>query len=230
MLVVFAIQHRRHQRNGECTEVHWSCRDHSDVDRRCRSDSTGQIDWSNYTPLLPLKAAYAPEVGAWDDLLGGLWFLAVCLLPLSTYGFETAVCLYCRSSAIRRRIRSGRSSILACFACRCTALCRPRSRGVLGLEGMLATPIVDGSGVAEAMARMVGGGAFVTNLLVMMMILALMLSIMTAMAGSSRTLYQASVDGWLPRYLSHMNEHGAPTGAMWTDLDVNSGHPRHCPR
>ncbi|MEI9901744.1 MAG: APC family permease [Hyphomicrobium sp.] len=48
-----------------------------------------------------------------------------------------------------------------------------------------------------------------------------MLSIMTAMAGSSRTLYQGSYDGWLPRYLSHVNEHGAPTRAMWTDLVVN---------
>ena len=94
-------------------------------------------------------------------------------------------------------------------------------QGVLGLNGMLATPIVDGSGVADAMATMVGGGAIIKNLLVMLMILALILSIMTAMAGSSRTLYQGSVDGWLPRYLSHVNEHGAPTRAMWTDLVAN---------
>jgi amino acid transporter len=53
------------------------------------------------------------------------------------------------------------------------------------------------------------------------MIAALMLSIMTAMAGSSRTLYQGSVDGWFPRFLSGVNEHGAPTNAMWTDLGFN---------
>jgi len=41
------------------------------------------------------------------------------------------------------------------------------------------------------------------------------------MAGSSRTLYQGSVDGWLPRYLSRTNERGAPTAAMWTDLGFN---------
>ncbi len=29
------------------------------------------------------------------------------------------------------------------------------------------------------------------------------------------------MDGWLPRYLSHVNEHGAPTRAMWTDLTFN---------
>ena len=41
------------------------------------------------------------------------------------------------------------------------------------------------------------------------------------MMGSSRTLYQASVDGWLPKYLSRVNSHGAPTAAMWTDLGFN---------
>jgi amino acid transporter len=56
---------------------------------------------------------------------------------------------------------------------------------------------------------------------VLMLLLALILSIVTAMAGSSRTLYQGSVDGWLPRYLAHVNPHGAPTFAMWTDLCFN---------
>jgi amino acid transporter len=86
---------------------------------------------------------------------------------------------------------------------------------------MLAGPINDGSGVAAALAGMVGGGRMTESLLVVMMILALLLSIMMAMAGSSRTLYQGSVDGWLPRYLSRVNAHGAPTRAMWTDLIFN---------
>ncbi len=97
-------------------------------------------------------------------------------------------------------------------------------QGHLGLEGMTAPGIVDGTGVAAAMGQMVGGGnVYVTHLLEMMMILALLLAIMMAMAGSSRTLYQGSVDGWLPKYLSHVNEHGAPTRAMWTDLVFNLG-------
>jgi amino acid transporter len=29
------------------------------------------------------------------------------------------------------------------------------------------------------------------------------------------------VDGWLPRYLSRVNRHGAPNRAMWTDLVFN---------
>ncbi|MFN3623051.1 MAG: APC family permease [Hyphomicrobium sp.] len=182
---------------------------------------TGQIDWSNYTPLEPLKAAYVPELGSWDIggwtlVLGGMFIAA-----WSTYGFETAICYTSefkdpKKDTVRAILFSG----LLCLVL--FSLVPFTFQGVLGLEGMLATPIVDGSGVAEAMGNMVsGGGGWITNAFVMLMICALMLSIMTAMAGSSRTLYQGSYDGWLPRYLSHVNEHGAPTRAMWTDLVVN---------
>ena len=53
---------------------------------------TGQIDWSNFTPIVPLKAAYAPDMGQWN--IGG-WTLvlgAMFIAAWSTYGFETAVC------------------------------------------------------------------------------------------------------------------------------------------
>jgi amino acid transporter len=86
---------------------------------------------------------------------------------------------------------------------------------------MLAPEIYSGMGVAQTMAKMVGGGAVVGNVLVVMLVLAVLLSIMTTMSGSARTLYQASADGWLPRYLSRVNEHGAPTAAMWTNLGFN---------
>jgi amino acid transporter len=56
---------------------------------------------------------------------------------------------------------------------------------------------------------------------VILMIMALFLAIMTAMAGSSRTLYQGSRDGWLPKYLGEVNSHGAPRNAMWTDFAFN---------
>jgi amino acid transporter len=181
---------------------------------------TGQINWSNYSPIVPLAAAYAPEPGAWNIggwtlILGGMFIAA-----WSTYGFETAICYTSefrdpKTDTFKAIFYSGLLCLLL------YTLVPFTFQGVLGLEGMLATPIVDGSGVAEAMATMVGGSGFVTSILVMLMILALLLSIMTAMAGSSRTLYQGSVDGWLPRYLSHVNAHGAPTAAMWTDLCVN---------
>ena len=51
------------------------------------------------------------------------------------------------------------------------------------------------------MAAMVAAAGLINTMFVLLMIPALILIIMTAMAGSSRTLYQGSVDGWLPRYL-----------------------------
>ncbi|RUW66980.1 APC family permease, partial [Mesorhizobium sp. M2A.F.Ca.ET.067.02.1.1] len=53
---------------------------------------TGQIDYANFSPLVPLAAAYAPDPGSWNIagwtlVLGGMFIAA-----WSTYGFETAVC------------------------------------------------------------------------------------------------------------------------------------------
>ena len=181
---------------------------------------TGQINWDNYSPFVPLAAAYAPEPGAWNVagwtlVLGGMFIAA-----WSTYGFETAVC-YTREFK-NPATDTFKAIFYSGLLCMLLFMIVPFTfQGVLGLNGMLSTPIVDGSGVADALAGMVGGGGLVKNLLVMLMILALLLAIMTAMAGSSRTLYQGSVDGWLPRYLSHVNKHGAPTRAMWTDLIAN---------
>jgi amino acid transporter len=94
---------------------------------------------------------------------------------------------------------------------------------------MMDPRIADGSGVAQALANIVikglgvsgGGAVVVANVFIATLILSLLLIVMTSMLGSSRTLYQAAVDGWLPRYLGRVNSHGAPTAAMWTDLGFN---------
>lgn len=183
---------------------------------------TGDVVASNLLPLGPLAkdAQGAPIAGdwtlaGWTLFLGGMFIAA-----WSTYGFETAVCY---TSELRNPQRdTAKGIIYSGLLCIVIFSLVPLSfQGSLGLERMLEPGIYDGSGVAAAMADMVGGGELVRALLVVMLLLALVLSIMTAMAGSSRTLYQGSVDGWLPRYLSHVNEHGAPTRAMWTDLGFN---------
>ena len=92
---------------------------------------------------------------------------------------------------------------------------------MLGLTGLLDPGLYSGSGVAHAMAMMVHAGPFIEKIIVVMLVLALMLAIITTMAGTSRTLYQASVDGWLPKYLSKVNSNGAPTRAMWTNIIAN---------
>ncbi|WP_427976333.1 APC family permease [Acidocella sp.] len=173
-----------------------------------------------FSPLVPLASAGSPALGSWNipgwtTVLGAMFIAA-----WSAYGFETAVCY---TSEFRN---PGTDTFKAIFysglLCIALYILVPFTfQGALGLAGMLDPSIAAGSGVAKAMADMVGGGAIVNAVMQMLMILALILSIMTAMAGSSRTLYQGSVDGWLPRYLTWVNNHGAPTRAMWTDLIFN---------
>jgi amino acid transporter len=181
---------------------------------------TGAIDSANVTHLLPPTAAYSGvdgtwSVGGWTLFLGGLYIAA-----WSTYGFETAVC-YTRelkdpkTDTFRAIFYSG---LLCCVF---YFIIPFAFQGVLGQEGMLAAGIVDGTGIAEALGNMVGGGKVITQVFVILMIMALFLAIMTAMAGSSRTLYQGSRDGWLPKYLGQVNQNGAPTNAMWTDFGFN---------
>ncbi len=181
---------------------------------------TGQIDYANVTNLMPPAAAYSADegtwnIGGWTLFLGGLYIAA-----WSTYGFETAVC-YTRELK-NPKTDTFRAIFYSGLLCCVFFFLVPFSfQGVLGHAGMLAPGIVDGTGVGEALGNMVGGGKVITQIFVILMILALFLAIMTAMAGSSRTLYQGSRDGWLPKYLSHVNKHGAPTGAMWTDFAFN---------
>lgn len=180
------------------------------------------INWDNFAPFVPLAEAYKPEPGAWNIagwtlVLGGMFIAA-----WSTYGFETAVCY--TSEFKNPKTDTFKAIFFSGLLCIGFFVIVPFTfQSELGLTGMLETPIVDGSGVAAALAHMVGGGPIIENALVMLLILALVLCMMTAMAGSSRTLYQGSVDGWLPRYLSFVNHNGAPTNAMWTDLVVNLG-------
>lgn len=176
----------------------------------------GGVNMANYQPLTPPTGAW--DNGGWTMFLGALF-----IAGWSTYAFETAVC-YTRefknpATDTKKAIISAGLLCVVLYT-----LVAATFQGFLGLEGMTQPGIVDGTGVAAAMGNMVGGGSqIITHLLEMMMILALILAIMMAMAGSSRTLYQGGVDGWLPKYLAHTNEHGAPTRAMWTDLIFNLG-------
>jgi len=204
---------------------------------------SGDMPAANLAPLFPLAkdAGGAVIDGSWDmagwTLIAGGLFMAA----WSTYGFETAVCYTRefrdpRTDTFKAILYSG---LLCIFVFTVVPLAFQGSIGLGQLvtpevkdaagnvvtpavyDGILSPDIYSGMGVAHAMAHMLGGGALVEHVLMAMLVLALVLSIMTSMAGSSRTLYQASVDGWLPKYLSHVNANGAPIPAMWTDLGFN---------
>ena len=203
----------------------------------------GRARLSNLLPVRPLAHAADGSMltGAWNPsgltlIAGGLFIAA-----WSTYGFETAVC-YTREFRDPRR-DTAKAILYSGLLCIFVFTILPMTfQGVLGLgrmitpaahdahglltsppvyDGILAPDIGSGMGVARALAGMIQAGPAIQSLIVVMLVLALTLSIITSMAGSSRTLYQASHDGWLPRYLAHANGRGAPTRAMWTDLCFN---------
>ncbi len=182
----------------------------------------GETPAANYTPFVPLAydEAGAPVAGAWN--MAGLTVFAggLFIAGWSTYAFETAIC-YTREfkNPARDTFRAIFTAGLLCMAV--FTLVPFAFQGALGLNGMLDPGIYSGMGVAKAMAGIVGGGAWVETLIVVLLIISLLLTVSMAMAGSARTLYQGSLDGWLPKYLSRVNENGAPTAAMWTDLGFN---------
>lgn len=175
---------------------------------------TGRIDWNNFTPFVPLN-------GAWDLAGWRLFFGGLMLAAWSAYAAETAVCYMSEfkdpaKDAPKAIIWSG----IVCIAL--YVLVPFVFQGVLGTQYMMKPSIVSGEGVGVALASMVNAGPFATKLIVAILTFTLLLGILTAMAGSSRTLYEGGRDGWMPKYLSHLNKHGIPTYAMWTDLAFNA--------
>ena len=205
---------------------------------------TGDIVKANFFPLAPLAhdAGGMRDDGTWNMAGITVFAAGMFLAAWSTYGFETAVCYTGefknpKTDTFKAIFYSGLLCVvvytLVPFAFQgFLGLGNSGPSGRAGLPparsttpaeygGMLAPDIYSGMGVAAVMARMVHAGRFVGAVVVVMLILALVLSLMTSMAGSSRTLYQASLDGWLPKYLAKVNAHGAPTNAMLTNLGFN---------
>jgi len=204
---------------------------------------TGDTPSANFFPLAPLAHDSLGGViaGTWN--LNGVTVFAggMFLAAWSTYGFETAVCY--TSELKNPKTDTFKAIFYSGLLCVVVYTLVPFAfQGFLGLgtlvtpavvdatgavttpavySGMLAPDIYSGMGVAAVMAKMVHAGRLLGAVVVIMLVLALVLSLITSMAGSSRTLYQASVDGWLPKYLSKVNEHHAPSNAMLTDLCFN---------
>ena len=204
---------------------------------------TGDIVKANFFPLAPLAHDALGRVadGTWNMAGVTVFAAGMFLAAWSTYGFETAVCYTGefknpKTDTFKAIFYSGLLCVvvytLVPFAFQGylglgdlvhPAVLDPSGNVTTAAEygGMLAPDIYSGMGVAAVMAKMVHAGRRVGAVVVIMLILALVLSLMTSMAGSSRTLYQASLDGWLPKYLAKVNSHGAPTNAMLTNLGFN---------
>jgi amino acid transporter len=181
---------------------------------------TGSIVTEHFEDIVPPIDNGSDTDGSWDLYGFSLFLGSLYMAAWTTYAFETAVCY--TSELKDPKKDSVKAIVCAGLVCFVFFTLIPFSfQGVLSREELLAPSIADGTGIAEALARMAGGNTAVTMIFEILMILGLFLAIMTAMAGSSRTLYQGSKDGWLPKFLSSVNSNGAPAGAMWTDFTFN---------
>src|ERR1700675_1256521 len=204
---------------------------------------TGDVVKANFSPLVPLAHDAAGRVadGTWNMAGITVFAAGMFLAAWSTYGFETAVCY--TGEFKNPKTDTFKAIFYSGLLCVVVYTLVPFAfQGFLGLGslvhpavvdaagnvttaaeygGMLAPDIYSGMGVAAVMSRMVHAGQFVGAIVVIMLILALVLSLMTSMAGSSRTLYQASLDGWLPNFLAQVSAPGAPTNAILPNLGFN---------
>jgi len=166
----------------------------------------GKVDLDN---LSPFTVPGASGWGVFESISAGLFVAA-----WSAYAFETAV-VY--TAEFRRPQRDAPRAIFASGG-----LCL----FFYGLGPFILYGVVGGEKIQEDPATALvplADSVFGTSggLLIGLLLVALLLSINTAILGSSRTLYQASKDAWTFRFLQWTSPRGVPLRAMGFDVAVN---------
>lgn len=81
-----------------------------------------------------------------------------------------------------------------------------------GPAGLAEDPLVSLLPAAEAVFGVAGA-----KMLGLMLAVALVLGAHAFIIGGSRTIYQMSRDGYMPRFFGRLNKHGAPVGSIFLD-------------
>jgi amino acid transporter len=177
---------------------------------------TGKVNFSNFTPLVPQGETSWWTPGSFTLIMGGMFIAA-----WTTYAAETAVCYTSEfKDPSKDNVRAITSSGILAFVC--FTLLPFTFLGVLGMKSLSDPAFVAGdpqAAIVKLATMTFGEGS--GHIITLMLIFALILSISTAMAGGSRTLYQGSLDGLLPKFLGSLNHNGVPTKAMAADLIFN---------
>lgn len=175
---------------------------------------SGTVDLSRLYPFTPVGS------NGWDGFALTSIVGALFLAAYSAYGMEAAA-VYTRELSDPKK-DTLKAIIFTSIVCLLVYGALPLVfQGYLGMKGILAPGVSSGLGVGDVLADMVGGGIVIKYLIIFALIMTLMLGVQTTMAGSSRALFQASRDGWLPKFLGHINKSRVPTYAMTTDLIFN---------
>ncbi len=168
----------------------------------------GQVNLSNLQPFVTPNGSWL----SWDTfaiVAAGLF-----VAGWSAYAFETSV-VY--TAEFRRpQIDTPRAIFSSGLLCLFFYGLGPFV--LLGVVGPKAIQL-DPSTALVPLAKAVFGVA--GQFLIALLLVALLLSINTAILGSSRTLYQGGKDGWTLRFMRYTNRRGVPFRAMQWDIIIN---------
>ena len=135
------------------------------------------------------------------------------IISWSVFAMEAAACYIgeCRNPARDAKIAMTSSSLYGFFI-------------YVSLPLMLVVVLGNATGVKPSTVFLLytesifGAGTWVRWVIGIPLVLALLLSVLNALMGCGRSLYQAAHDGLLPKFFEHTNRHGAPDYAMAFNL------------
>jgi amino acid transporter len=178
--------------------------------------------------MLPLTAMiflpfFKPSTIHWGNVAGfhtrsgvvlSATFVAAWFFPIlwNVIAMEAAACYVgeCRGGARDAKIALTAEGLFGMFIYIMTPLMFVAVLGVT-LNGLLADPRT----LYLTYTRSIfGSGSWESWFVGVPLILALSLSVLNAIMGVGRSLYQAAEDGLLPRWFEHKNRHGVPDNAM----------------
>lgn len=170
----------------------------------------GELEMSNLRPFVPPDSAWL----SWETFQ--MFAAGLFVAAWSAYAFETTICY---TAEYRNPGKDAPRAILAAGGLNLVFY----GLGPLVLLGVVgAERIAEDPSVAFApLARDVFGSGIGSDILIVLLIVALVLIINTAILGSARTLYQASAEGYTFKGFQKLSKRRVPVRAMWFDVGVN---------
>jgi amino acid transporter len=175
--------------------------------------------------LLIILPVFKPSTFHWSNVSGfhfadpktaGFAFVMSWLFVMSWNGIgvEGAACYVaeCRNPSRDAKIAMTAEGLYGLFVYAATAIVFV---AVLGASLKSADPLTEYTGFAD---HIFGSGGWVKYLIGIPLIGALMLSVLNAIMGVGRSLFQASEDRLIPKFFAHKNKHHSPDYAMFFNL------------
>jgi amino acid transporter len=175
--------------------------------------------------LLILLPAFKPSVFHWSNIsgfhyadpktAGTIFFLGwIFVISWNAIAMEAAACYVgeCRDPRRDAKIALTAEGIYGVFVYIGTAIVFV---GVLGAALQTSDPLTLYTSFCD---HIFGNAGWVKYLIGLPLIMALLLSVLNAIMGVSRSLFQASEDRILPRFFMHKNKHHVPDRAMFFTL------------